>query len=57
MESLSVCIVAGVTPKTLLQKLFPIPGRSKYIEGVAGAKKRCNHDVSVSNGVNLCYPI
>ena len=38
MESLSVCIVAGVPLKTLLQKLFPIPGRSKYIEGVASTK-------------------
>ena len=41
MESLSLCIVAGVVLfcviKTLLQ--LPIPDRSKYKEGVVDDKK------------------
>ena len=55
MESLSLCIAAGVVSKSPLQ--LPIPDRSKYTEGVVGNKKWCNYDVTVSNGVNLCDPL
>ena len=56
MESLSLCIAAGVVLfyQRLLQ--LPIPDRSKYTEGVVGNKNLCNYDVTVSNGVNLCEP-
>ena len=56
MESLSLCIVAGVV--LFYQTLFwtRFPDRSKYTEGVGGNKKNISYDVTVSNGVNLCDP-
>ena len=52
MESLSLCIVAGVV-KTLLQ--LPIAD-CLSAQSVDGDKKWCNYDVTVSNRVNLCDP-